>query len=264
MPHSLTEVPLRQWRLLSLSRHRLLLLDYDGTLAPLQVARDHANPMPRSIELVRQIAEEGHARVAILSGRPVRELQQLLPDLRVDMVGEHGWEQYSEATGLVLHPLPDGVEPRLEAAAARLSEQAPAARLERKRSSLAVHTRGLPAGEAESITELARSLWQPLAEGAPLELCEFNGGLELISHGRDKGVAARALLEQEPAGTFATYLGDDATDEDVFEALLEIGFCVRVGGPNGPTLASGWIQGPEAVADFLEEWLRVVKSPSAS
>src|SRR5882724_11775644 len=56
---------------------RVLLLDYDGTLAPFVVDRALALPYPEVPALIGQIMAQG-TRVVIISGRPVRELLLLM------------------------------------------------------------------------------------------------------------------------------------------------------------------------------------------
>ena len=52
---------------------RVLLLDYDGTLAPFCVDRTLAFPYPQVPPLLVRIMQTG-TRVVLVSGRPVREL----------------------------------------------------------------------------------------------------------------------------------------------------------------------------------------------
>ena len=55
---------------------RVLLLDYDGTLAPFQVNRDRAVPYPEVPPLIARIMAQG-TRVVPISGRPAREVLTL-------------------------------------------------------------------------------------------------------------------------------------------------------------------------------------------
>ncbi len=261
--HPLEGIPLRLWRAVSLAPHRLLMLDHDGTLALLQAVREDAVPPRRTLELVERIAASAGTAVAIVSGRPVQELSALLGPLPVTLVGEHGWES-CEMSGRVLRfALPEGAALQLEHAEELARQAGLEPYLERKRSSLAVHTRSLARSVADQVEAAVARVWDPGHVGRKLRLVRFDGGLELRLLGHDKGSAVAQLLEREGPGTLAVYLGDDLTDEDAFEAVRDRGFGVRVGAPDRPTLATGWLAGPGEVADFLEEWLRIsAEAPS--
>ncbi len=254
---ALDGIPGPLWDQVSLARARLLMLDHDGTLAPFETDRARAVAPRSTRELLQRIAESGRTRLVVVSGRPVRDLAALLEPVRLTFVGEHGWEVSAPGERVVRHPLPRGVASRLERAARLARAAGLTAHLERKRSSIAVHTRGLDAEGAAHVTSGAALAWSPLLDRAPLRLVPFDGGLELRARGRDKGTAARELLAREPAGTLAVHVGDDTTDEDVFEALGETGFGVRVGGPGAPTRARAWLRNPDQVARFLETWLEL-------
>ena len=249
--------PQNLWEQVSLARHRLLMLDHDGTLVAFETLRNRAIPPRRLRELLVQVAETSQTTVVMVSGRPVRELADLLERPPVTLVGEHGWEWCDPGERVVRHPLPRGAATRLDRAERLARDAGLASRLERKRASVAVHTRGLDAAAARDVTTTAARAWTSVLEGAPLRLAPFDGGLELRVRGRSKATAVRDLLTREPADTLAVHVGDDDTDEDAFEALAGIGFGVRVGEPGPPTKASAWLRDPGEVAVFLERWLEV-------
>lgn len=255
--HALEGVPRPLWRLVSLARHRLLMLDFDGTLAPFAVDRRSARPLPASLERVRHIASHGHTTVAIVSGRPLREVESLLGPLPVAIVGEHGWERR----------YPDGtvVRERLEASESRAIETAErVARsqgwgelIERKHSAVVLHTRSLPDRWARKIQERCAEAWRTLGRGTRVALDRISGGLELRATRRHKGTVVETLQLESPPGTLGVFVGDDVTDEDAFGAVREWGFGIRVGRAERPSLAMGQIASCEAVPAFLEDWLAV-------
>ncbi len=251
--------PEELWGRASAARRRLLMLDYDGTLAPFRVDRLGAFPVPGVLDLLARISSSRRTRLAILSGRPVAELTELLCRLPITLVGEHGWE--------VLHPdgtsrawtLPDECAVWLARAGRAVAEQGLGDRMETKRSSLMLHTRALPLSEAGQMEELCARLWEEATLHAPLRVCRVNGGVELRTVGRDKGTAVRELLAGEPEGTLPVYAGDDATDEDAFAAVKEIGFGLLVSGQVRPTLAGGRLPSISSMREFLGGWLAHVE-----
>ena len=62
---------------LSEATESVLLVDYDGTLAPFQTLRDRAYPYPDVESILNEIIRCGKTRVIVITGRPIRELQTL-------------------------------------------------------------------------------------------------------------------------------------------------------------------------------------------
>jgi len=247
-------LPREVWERIGSGRARLLMLDYDGTLAPFRPQRMLARPPEASVRALQAIAREPGTRVAVISGRPVAELQTLLDRMPIHLVGEHGWEESAPDGALLLHPLAGATASRLSLAARAARSSGWSDLLERKRGSIVLHTRGLDREEAQLIEERCRELWTALVEIDGLRVTSIDGGLELRAVERNKGVALRDLLRSGPEGTVAVYLGDDHSDEDAFEAMPEDGVSIRVGAPDRPTAARWGLPSPGAVTDFLERW----------
>src|SRR5579859_4607396 len=72
------------------SRRRLLLLDYDGTLAPFAAHAADARPQPRLLQLLHTLCADTHNAVVIVSGRNHEELEAWLGPLPVSFIAEHG------------------------------------------------------------------------------------------------------------------------------------------------------------------------------
>jgi trehalose-phosphatase len=256
-------IPQRLWHLIRLARHRLLMVDYDGTLAPFTADRDRAVPLPRVVEWLRRIAADGRTTVAVVSGRPLAELERLLERLPVLLVGEHGWDHGRPGGESRRHPLPGPVAHALDACyggalAAGLEE----AGLERKRTAIVLHTRGLPEERAREMERRVTSAWQRVAAAAGLVVDRIDGGVEVRARSRNKGTVVLELLGEAPPGTLGVYVGDDITDEDAFEAVRDWGFGIRVGAVDRPSQALARVASCAEVALFLEEWLQVVGTAS--
>jgi trehalose-phosphatase len=121
--------------------------------------------------------------------------------------------------------------------------------------SLAVHLRGLAAGEARRLQALVNDRWGAISKPHGLELHEFDGGLELRVPGVDKGTAVDTLLAESGAGTMVAYLGDDRTDEDAFRVLAKRGLGVLVREEWRPTAAAVWLRPPQELLDFFQRWI---------
>jgi trehalose 6-phosphate phosphatase len=235
------------------ARQRLLMLDYDGTLAPFHARPERALPYPGVGGLVSEIMRSRASRVVIVSGRALEDLRRVLGFLRgAEAWGAHGW-QHRAADGARTDYDPGAeARERLQHAAARAAPlRSRGARLEQKTASVAVHWRGLDAPAAREVQAGARGLWLDLA-GDALELLDFDGGLELRARGRNKGDVVRETLER--GAEAAAYLGDDLTDEDAFAAMRGRGLGALVSPRLRPTGADVWLTPPRDLLEFLQRW----------
>jgi trehalose-phosphatase len=233
----------------------VLLLDYDGTLAPFHVDRSLAYPYHGVVSLLDGIVGCGKTRVIIISGRPIVELRTLLtPMSDLEMWGSHGLERQ----------LSDGSYSRVQVSeedAASLTEAEEwvvgaglLSRAEIKLGGIAIHWRGLPSAEARNVQALTQEGWGPLAERSGLKLLQFEAGLELrVSH-PDKGDAVRAILADLDTEVPIAYLGDDLTDEDAFQVLEGRGLSILVRAAYRETIARAWLRPPQELIAFLEQW----------
>jgi trehalose 6-phosphate phosphatase len=234
---------------------RILLLDYDGTLAPFRVDRTLAVPYPEVPPLIVRIMSKG-TRVVIISGRPVREIL-LLSGIspQPEVWGSHGLERLSADGRYEVSSVPAHKD-YLVAAEVMLRDAGLESQAEIKPGGVAVHWRGLDTVKAEKIAREVSRLWKPLLARAPLRLLEFDGGLEIRVAGPGKGDAVRAILRESEPGAAVAYLGDDQTDEDAFHALKGSGLTALVRHQLRPTAADIWLQPPHELLQFLQEWLR--------
>jgi trehalose 6-phosphate phosphatase len=237
----------------------LLVLDYDGTLAPFHADRMAATPDPALLPALARLAAAPRVRLVVLSGRPLVELERLLAlDPLPELWGVHGWEHRLPDGSRDDPPLPVSLAAVLDAEQHHLAALDPE-RLERKVATLALHWRGVDAADARALEEQVAPRWRDLAATEPaLELRRFDGGLELRAAGRDKGRAMRELIASEPGGTPSCYVGDDDTDEDAFRALASldeptVALGVLVAAEARPTAAGARIP-PAAVRLLLERW----------
>jgi trehalose 6-phosphate phosphatase len=235
---------------------QLLMLDYDGTLAPFVARRERAEPYPGVREILKSIAADERCRTVIITGRPAAEIPPLLQqrEPRLEIWGSHGWERL-HADGRHVPPvLDDDTIAMLMEEWQWLCASFPSDRIERKPVSVALHWRGTAQGTMMTLHSLASKRWSTLHRLAAVELHEFDGGIELRARGRGKGDAVRTLLEESVAPYAAAYLGDDQTDEDAFAALEGRGLRVLVRREPRPTRADLHLVPPNELLLFLARW----------
>lgn len=236
------------------AQQRLLMLDYDGTLAPFHVRREMAVPYPGIVEILGRIQQAGHTRLVLVSGRVIQEVLDLLPlPEPVEVWGSHGWER-RRADGTHLEfEIPKAAAQALAMIYARLNDCL-RPNLEVKPGSLALHWRDISRDHQQQLAEVAQNTWHEFSTGFDLKLVEFDGGIEFRINGRSKGTAVQTLLNETEATATMAYLGDDQTDEDAFNVLGERGLSVLVRNQPRPTAARVWIQPPEELLYFLHRW----------
>ena len=246
------------------ARQSLLLLDYDGTLAPFRRERDQAFPYSGSVHLLEEIVRSGRTRVVIISGRDTSETIPLLGVAPAPEVwGLHGLQRRKPDGKIETVRIDERYLDALSDASRWLDCQHlwPAAEL--KTGSIAVHWRGLADSEAEELRERLLAGWKPIAEYSGMELLEFDGGIEIQTPEADKGDVVRMVLSEMEAGTPAAYLGDDATDERAFRAISGRGLSVLVRPRWRQTAAQLWLKPPGELLDFLTRWLEAVHQHDA-
>ena len=237
------------------AHQRILLLDYDGTLAPFTAKRDQAFPYPEIPALLERIMRCG-TRLVLISGRSAPEVISLIGMLpHPEVWGSHGLERIMADGSHFLGALPASAEAGLKDAFLTLQEVGLDKFLERKLGSIAAHWRGLPVEEQESLRVRVLKAWQPLLAHYPLTLLEFDGGLEIRLVSANKGDAVRCILREAEVPPVVAYLGDDCTDEDAFHALKGRGLPILVSPQPRPTAAEIWLKPPHELLDFLRQWL---------
>lgn len=147
----------------------LLMLDYDGTLAPFHQDRMQALPWPGIAERLDRLATIPTVHLALVTGRSARELASLLPLRRaVEIWGSHGREHLTPDgvyTSATLAPAQQAALDQMEKA---LKEAGFGAQAERKVASLAA-----TAGE---VRDLARRQFHPSAPSSSATTTRSSNG----------------------------------------------------------------------------------------
>jgi trehalose 6-phosphate phosphatase len=223
-----------------------LFLDVDGTLLNIAERPQDVRVDAALIGLLERLRARVEGALAVVSGRPLRELDALLAPLVLPSAGQHGVER-RDARG-EMHGYAGAAPP---AAAKQLSAFAaahPGLIFEDKGASLAVHYRLAPELEANvgaQMQQLAAAL------GPSMQLLEGKMVVELKPAGLDKGVAIAQFMAEAPfRGRLPVFAGDDVTDECGFAEVNRLGGCsVKVG--EGETCAQ--LRMPDVAA--VHRWL---------
>ena len=235
---------------------RLLMLDYDGTVAPFREQRDQAYPYPDIAAILQEIMGQGQTRVVIVSGRDVNELSAQLGVQPIpELWGLYGMQRRRPNGVVETARVEQSYVDALSDAEGWLGYQQLRKIAEVKTGGIAAHWRGLTEKTTEEIRARVYLGWRPIAERSGLQLLEFDGGVEIRVPGSDKGDVVRMLLAEEGGRVASAYLGDDASDESAFRAIGDRGLSVLVRPQWRETAARLWLKPPEEVSDFLTKWL---------
>ncbi|MFO7299425.1 MAG: trehalose-phosphatase [Actinomycetes bacterium] len=225
----------------------LVVLDCDGTLVPITDHPSLARPNRETLTVLEQLTGVDGTHVAVVSGRPRSQLEDLFPVPGIELVGGHGseWEGADPPVDEDDRHLLDEMRSWIEDIAAAH----PGSLVEIKPASVALHYRQFEGDEASLVEQV-------MLGPARLPRVRVLAGkkvVELTVSRRDKGDAVRQLMERlHPDLT--CYLGDDLTDEDAFAVLGPNDIGIKVG--EGETRAVLRLESQADVLPFLQNLVR--------
>src|ERR1043165_8823918 len=134
------------------TQQALIMLDYDGTIAPLLVERMHAYPYPGIKERLHHLMQLKNTRTVIVSGRSLVSLERLLDmPSNLELWGSHGMERKLPNSELILAEISSATQNWLKEGAKACEKTIDIEHYEIKPYSVAIHLRGLPENEKEKI-----------------------------------------------------------------------------------------------------------------
>jgi trehalose 6-phosphate phosphatase len=204
-----------------LAEETALLLDVDGTLLDIAPTPMSVVVPPDLVAALRVLRARLGEALAVITGRPIEQVDTLLGDVPYAVAGEHGGAiRHAPGQPVERVRLPHPPDSWLAAAAALVAAH-PGTMLEEKERGFVVHYRAAPqAGPAIGGT-LAALID---AHDAAFQLMPASMAWEVRPRGADKGTAVQALMGQPPfAGRKPLFIGDDVTDEDGIRAARALG-----------------------------------------
>lgn len=218
-----------------------LLLDLDGTLLDLAATPDAVRVPPDLADTLRRLRARLDDAVAIVSGRPIEQIDALLGDAPYAVAGEHGGAVRPAPGAAVARAALPELPPEWLAQARRAAAAHPGALLEPKRRGFVFHYRQAPEAAAALASAAHAIVGQ---QGGAYAVLPAHMAWEVRPRGVDKGTAVAALMREPPfAGRVPVYVGDDVTDEDAIRAARGAGgLGLRVAEAFGdPTGVRAWL-----------------------
>ena len=205
-----------------------LFLDFDGTLVDLAATPDEAVPPPGLVDLLQDLAQNLDGALAIVTGRPLRDIDRMLAPALFRAAGVHGAE-VRDAAGGEVRAAAAPLKTSFIDSVRNLEAFVPGVLVEPKGAGLAVHYR-LAEDKGPEIEQRLRALMQKA--GAELDLRPGKMLIEVLPNHVSKGAALSAFMQRPPfLGRTPIAIGDDRGDLAAFEAAeLMGGLGLRVAG----------------------------------
>ena len=209
------------------SDRRLLILDYDGTLAGFKNNPENAIPTKEMMDILERLCNDEKNHIVISSGRDHKTLDRWFGHLNLSLAAEHG-AFYKEKGEWHENVQTMHWDEEILDTLQKFVDKTPRSKLEVKETALVWHYREVDAwlaGLREQ--QLINTLMTPCAR-RDLQIMRGNKIVEFKSPRFTKGSEARRLLEKGHYD-FILAMGDDVTDEDTFHELPKNAFTIMIG-----------------------------------
>lgn len=209
------------------SKHRLLVLDYDGTLIP----RYNSSPLPdqQLIKTLKKLTSKEENSVVILSGREKDVLEQWFGELNIGLVAEHGaMVKHISAEWKTIGPLETAWIEKIFPILEHYTDRSPGSFIQKKEFSIVWNYKNVDEKLASIRSIELKNALQSLTTNLGLSILEGSKVLEIKQAGISKARALTAWLDKKE-WDFILAAGDDITDEPVFELLPKEAFSIKVG-----------------------------------
>jgi trehalose 6-phosphate phosphatase len=236
-----------------------ILLDIDGTLLDI-VSRPHDVRVPPMLrKTLAKLQERTGGALALVSGRPLRDIDEIFSPLKLPAVGGHGAEIRTSPNAPIEDRKPPLLDPQVRKRLVAIAHPEDGVIVEDKGYSVALHYRLAPDKQG-AIEDAVAAICEELPPGS-VEILHGKSVIEIKKAGFNKGTALRDLMAHLPfAGRRPIFIGDDKTDEAAFAVLPEFnGLAISVG-RMVPGVAERF-EDPSDVRRWLRDLAKLDKAP---
>jgi trehalose 6-phosphate synthase/phosphatase len=236
------------------AKRRLFLLDYDGTLVSFAPTPEGASPDPDLLQLLKQVAEDEKNTLVAISGRDTDTLEEWLGEVGIDLVAEHGAHIRTAKRGTwenTVQGVEEGWKDKLRPVFDVFVDRTPGSLLEEKGAALVWHYRrsepGLGSQRAAELTEALEGY----VANTSLHILQGHKVVEVKPSSVSKGRAAQPWIHAKKKYDFIFAVGDDVTDEALFEVVPDDQWTVKVGVPE-TSQAKYYLSSSQDVRELLQ------------
>lgn len=234
------------------NKKRLLLLDYDGTLVGFKDNPQDAKPDEKLYTLLDNLQKQKNTTVVLISGRDKETFKNWFGHKKYDLVTDHGVWLYQNNKWVILERLKTdwmhNIRPILET----FVDRTPGTFIETKNYSLAWHYRKADPELSRTRTIELNTVLTSMVTNNDLSVLKGNKVIEIKSSNVNKGRAMSRVLMNEDYD-FITIIGDDWTDEYMFEVAPDSAYTIKVGFTK--TKAKYQIKSQEHVIQLLNKFI---------
>jgi trehalose 6-phosphate synthase/phosphatase len=213
----------------SKSQKRLLLLDYDGTLVGFKSKPSMAAPDKEIMDILKKLSNNPKNNVVIVSGRDRETLEKWLDGSKIDLIAEHGaWIKPRGESWRSIQPFETEWKKAIKPIIKLFSDRTAGSFVEEKEYCIVWHYRRADPELAYIREHELRDALLNLTENLGVGVFEGHKILEIRNVGVNKGRAAEFWIAKQK-WDFLLAAGDDYTDEEMFGALPERAYSIKVG-----------------------------------
>ncbi len=232
------------------AKNRLILLDYDGTLVDFTSVPDDAVPTTELLCTLQKIATKPNTNLIIISGRNQKDIEKFVGFLPIDIIAEHGaiikfqgkWQKRNI-------DISEWKEPVLAILNEAFSS-CPGSFIEMKTYSLAWHYRNADTGDMQSRNLI--DILEKMSNSYNFKILDGNKVVEIKSNVIGKGEAVKYIIEKNNYD-FVLCIGDDKTDEDMFDFFYNRPEAITIKVGDGNTFAKYHLGNVNNVIELLKQ-----------
>jgi trehalose 6-phosphate synthase/phosphatase len=233
---------------------KLILLDYDGTLVDYKMVPQDATPSKKLLASLLKLNGSPNTKLVVISGRAYQDIDGFVGHLPIDIVAEHGAMIRENEVWRELIPDNEDWKKKVSPVMLGIASKCAGTFMEEKRFSLAWHYRNADPDAGFTASRILIGELKAVIPGLQLKITDGNKVVEVKKRNIDKGKGTLYLLQKDDYD-FILSIGDDKTDEDMFEVLEHNprAYTIKVG--PGDTLAKYRLENVQNVIVLLNELL---------
>jgi len=233
------------------AKKKLILLDYDGTLVDFTVIPDEAKPSVRLLNVLYKLSCDPSTKIVIITGREYKSIDKLIGHLPVEIIAEHG--TMIKKGGIWNDLIKNNSSWKAEFLGMfnRYTSECPGSFTEEKRFSIVWHYRNVDMMKGYIFSrEVIRQVYDKIRSN-DLRIIDGNKTLEIITNGASKGKIINNLLKNSHYD-YVLSIGDDVTEEDIFEFPKDDENYITIKVGYGNTSEKYRLDSPNEVIQLLE------------